>query len=611
MDTAKLENLLNGYVDGTLSADKRRELEQMLLASAEVRELFWSHVQLHCSIRNCYEARSEQQFVGSANRPSIERLEPPPAPIFISLGPPGSAWHGTVGYVSSGWPVAYLVATVIFGIGLLIGSRIYVSQPVQVAQQSVLPSTFGRGAGGEGSENVTHSRPAVGQITGMVDCQFVEGSGFRVQGSGLPPAGRGAGGEGGSDGLHPSSPVSLGDKFALVSGLVEITYDTGAKVILQGPVTYEVESPAGGFLSLGKLTARVNKRDGGRGPGDGGTPNLQTSKSPNPMPNPQSPIPNPSSLSTIHYPLFTIKTPTATVTDLGTEFGVAVSREGRTELHVLQGTVEAQATTVRGAALPVQRVTEGLAVAIGPKTKGVISVAFAPQSFVRRVRVPMADTPTEFAYIRAVLADRPMGYWPLNESAGARTFVDRSGHGIHGYAMNKVQAGQPGPMSGTRALELDGGGYIDLGYHPEFAMKNDFTVEAWAWIGKVKRHGMIFAVFGVGDHPNGWTLMAGRALPRARSSCSLALVTLRKSISSSLPMMRLKIGGCTMPWSSTARIPLTSISMENIAAQWRWVRPPLSSPRGSRLDAAKKSPGRSTRHGGVVGLPMSRFIPAP
>ena len=38
---------------------------------------------------------------------------------------------------------------------------------------------------------------------------------------------------------------------------MEITYDTGAKVILQGPVTYEVESAVGGFLSVGKLTAKV------------------------------------------------------------------------------------------------------------------------------------------------------------------------------------------------------------------------------------------------------------------------------------------------------------------------------------------------------------------
>ena len=40
---------------------------------------------------------------------------------------------------------------------------------------------------------------------------------------------------------------------------MEITYDTGAKVILQGPVTYEVESKDGGYLSLGKLTAKLEK----------------------------------------------------------------------------------------------------------------------------------------------------------------------------------------------------------------------------------------------------------------------------------------------------------------------------------------------------------------
>ena len=34
-----------------------------------------------------------------------------------------NAFHGTVGYFSSGWPVAYLVATVIFAIGLLVGSQ--------------------------------------------------------------------------------------------------------------------------------------------------------------------------------------------------------------------------------------------------------------------------------------------------------------------------------------------------------------------------------------------------------------------------------------------------------------------------------------------------------
>ena len=83
--------------------------------------------------------------------------------------------------------------------------------------------------------------------------------------------------------------MPLGRKYALASGLMEITYDTGAKVILQGPVTYEVESKNGGFLSVGKLTGKVTTQ-AARG--------------------------------------LTIRTPTATVTDLGTEFGVEVARRG-------------------------------------------------------------------------------------------------------------------------------------------------------------------------------------------------------------------------------------------------------------------------------------------
>ena len=45
---------------------------------------------------------------------------------------------------------------------------------------------------------------------------------------------------------------------------MEITYDSGAKVILQGPATYEVNSN-GGFLSIGKLTGKLEKKGEGRG----------------------------------------------------------------------------------------------------------------------------------------------------------------------------------------------------------------------------------------------------------------------------------------------------------------------------------------------------------
>ena len=52
--------------------------------------------------------------------------------------------------------------------------------------------------------------------------------------------------------IHPDpipNPSFLSATSSPSSGLLEITYDTGAKVILQGPVTYEVESKDGGSFA--------------------------------------------------------------------------------------------------------------------------------------------------------------------------------------------------------------------------------------------------------------------------------------------------------------------------------------------------------------------------
>ena len=145
----------------------------------------------------------------------------------------------------------------------------------------------------------------------------------------------------------------MGRTYALVSGVMEITYDTGAKVILQGPVTYQVESARSGYLSLGKLTARVEKK--GSGSKGERTANLArsqqdrvptTSLAPRPLSgkseirNPKSEISNLSPLAPRPSPLFSVRTPTAVVTDLGTEFGVEVDRSGTTRSHVFQGRVE-------------------------------------------------------------------------------------------------------------------------------------------------------------------------------------------------------------------------------------------------------------------------------
>jgi hypothetical protein len=247
----------------------------------------------------------------------------------------------TFAYLSSGWPLAYLIATVICGLGLAVGALTHVSQPArQLASLRSplgsgaggdgkwLPSPAGRGAGGEGDRN----GPVVGRITGMVDCQWAkkgtgpicrngpEGVEHKLDLSPFSPTK--------TEDQRPKTAVSVGDKFHLVSGLLEITYDSGAKVILQGPVTYSVESPVGGHLSLGKLTARVE---------NSGVKDLR----------PKTKAPNPKSPN-LQISKFIVRTPTATVTDLGTEFGVEVNKKGSTTSQVFRGSVEVRPVLVGG-----------------------------------------------------------------------------------------------------------------------------------------------------------------------------------------------------------------------------------------------------------------------
>ena len=53
---------------------------------------------------------------------------------------------------------------------------------------------------------------------------------------------------------------------------------------------------------------------------------------------------------------FSVRTPTATVTDLGTEFGVEVSKEGHTTSHVFRGSVRLQVVAADGKAEGVAQI---------------------------------------------------------------------------------------------------------------------------------------------------------------------------------------------------------------------------------------------------------------
>ena len=107
----------------------------------------------------------------------------------------------------------------------------------------------------------------------------------------------------------------------LQAGYAEITFDGGARVVLEGPALFTLESPGRGNLSIGRVVAYVPTVARG----------------------------------------FTITSPSVTVVDLGTEFGLDVDATGCAEVQVFQGQVEAQPTAGRAQGRPLRLEVAGLA----------------------------------------------------------------------------------------------------------------------------------------------------------------------------------------------------------------------------------------------------------
>ncbi len=366
-------DLTEAVCDETASTNDFAELDAILLSDGQSRFQYLDYYRMHVSLRLQLRARRAAQRVhqhidSEASLPASVTLNAATDQIFSSIPSSflGSAIHGMIGYLPEGMPFACLVATIVLGVGILAASLIHVSHAVNNAEQmpSVVKNTL----------TPTSKTEKVGQITGMVDCQWADPNTAAIHGGN----------------------VLLGRKFALASGLLEITYATGATVILQGPVTYEVESRDGGFLSVGKLAARLEKKPAAISGQRSAKTDLNT-----PAVRPQSPA-----------PLFSVRTPTATVTDLGTEFGVEVSKDGATEAQVFVGAVKIRSLHDGNSGKGEQVVYAGNAVRVNSTGNRLVTMQSAERRFIRKLQ---SDPLT---YMKAVLADRPLFYWTFDESDG-------------------------------------------------------------------------------------------------------------------------------------------------------------------------------------------------
>ena len=106
------------------------------------------------------------------------------------------------------------------------------------------------------------------------------------------------------------SSILSGEPLKIDSGTIELELGTGTMLVVEGPADWSVDGHNSVSLRAGKLVAWVPERAVG----------------------------------------FTVETPTVTVVDLGTEFGVEVDEQGEAEVHVFQGRVVAERAVASSAA---------------------------------------------------------------------------------------------------------------------------------------------------------------------------------------------------------------------------------------------------------------------
>jgi hypothetical protein len=225
--------------------------------------------------------------------------------------------------------------------------------------------------------------------------------------------------------------LPVGARLELAAGLVQVTYHSGANVVIEGPAVYEASGPASGRLLRGRIAARTEHEK------------------------PLKPI-DPASKDL--PPLFTVQTPTRLVHDLGTEFGVEVEDKGKYNVHVFEGLVElaSVAPSTDADEVPV-RLGAGESAGIDEAGRINTSKAVLARRFVRSL--PKADVEQKpfleqlgwnVAAAEVIYRDRFTGEGQLTDSTpasrggvGAADWVAPAGWSV-GMAGGGLEATSPG-----------------------------------------------------------------------------------------------------------------------------------------------------------------------
>ena len=225
--------------------------------------------------------------------------------------------------------------------------------------------------------------------------------------------------------------VKMGDwlkpgEISLVEGNLEITFDSGAVIFLQGRSSLNLETEKRAFLNYGKMSARVPEEAIG----------------------------------------FIVNTPQGTVVDLGTEFAISVDKENAMEVHVIEGEVEAD--SISGNQPKLLKKDEAIRI-----EKNGSLVEDTKLSQMHFSRVPEFKSHIDYNFI----------YWPFDKVKKKMVF-DQGNGGMGGsfdlLLPNPKENIRPGKFG--KALNLSGKGEYAQSSFPGIGAANPRTVAFWVKI---------------------------------------------------------------------------------------------------------------------------------
>jgi hypothetical protein len=244
----ELRALADAACDGTLEADDAARLEELLRGNPEAQRFYLARVHLDGALR--WEFGHQAQGEGNEEKGEGRRekgeegkgakrsgfvtqgagFEGCPSPIILA-----DLDRSYLSSLSSSVLFSYVMFALLVGVGILTAWTWQTQDDRGLARVADNAPAVGAN---------TSEKTIVGKVVQTTECRWANPS----------------------DAAKLGDAVTLGRKFVLTAGSLEIAYNNGAKVTLQGPGIFLVDSSRGGFLSSGRLVARGDgpERPGGR-----------------------------------------------------------------------------------------------------------------------------------------------------------------------------------------------------------------------------------------------------------------------------------------------------------------------------------------------------------